>query len=82
MDSKRIEYGVYKSALAEGRSLAMEEINTILEEERRQKEEAKKEEMKMLSMTVQILHENGMNIQQIAEKLKRPEEDVREILEK
>lgn len=89
LDSKRIEYGVYKTALAEGRSLAMEEINTILEEERRQKEEerrqkeaAKKEEMKMLSLTVQVLHENGMDIKQIAKKLKRPEKAIRKILEK
>ena len=60
----------------------MQEFNDIVEEERRQKKEAKKEEKKMLSRTVHILHENGLNIQQIAEKIKRPEEDIKKILGK
>ncbi|XCN72825.1 MAG: Rpn family recombination-promoting nuclease/putative transposase [Candidatus Electrothrix aestuarii] len=50
------------------------------EEERRQKEKAQAEEMKMLSITAKALHESGMDMEQIARKLQRPVEVIRDIL--
>jgi predicted transposase/invertase (TIGR01784 family) len=57
------------------------------EEERRQKEaaetkaeEAQVEEKKMLSIAVKILHESGMDAEQIARKLQRPVAFILEIL--
>lgn len=98
LDSKRIEQNVYKTALAEGRSFAEQELKEAearteaakakaeeerqqKEEERRQKEKAQAEEMKMLAVTVQVLHESGMDADQIARKLQRPVEVIIEILE-
>ena len=75
LDSKRIEQNVYKTALAEGRSFAEQELKEAearTEEERRQKEQAQAAEKKMLSITVQVLHESGMDAEQIAQKLQRP----------
>ncbi len=80
LDSKRIALNVYKTALAEGRSLAEKKAQERAEEERRQKEEAQAEEKKMLTITVQVLHESGMDAQQIAQKLQRPVEFILDIL--
>jgi predicted transposase/invertase (TIGR01784 family) len=83
LDSKRIEQNVYKTALAEGRELAEQQVKKAeerAEESRRQKEKAQAEEMKMLSVTVQVLHESGMDVEQIAGKLQRPVEVIVEIL--
>ncbi|CAK8712150.1 PD-(D/E)XK nuclease family transposase [Candidatus Electrothrix laxa] len=90
LDSKRIEQNVYKTALAEGRSLVEQELKEAekraeeerkqKEEERRQKEEAQAEEKKLLSITVQVLHESGMDAEQIARKLQRPVEFILGIL--
>ncbi len=52
------------------------------EEERIKKEKAQAEEMKMLSVTVQVLHESGMDVEQIARKLQRPVEVIALILER
>ena len=51
------------------------------EEERKQREKAQAEEKKMLSMTVQVLHESGMDAKQIARKLQRPVAFIIEILQ-
>ena len=83
LDSKRIEQNVYKTALAEGRSLVEQELKEAeerAEEERRQKEQAQAEEKKMLAITVQVLQESGMDAQQIAQKLQRPVEFILDIL--
>ncbi|CAK8712135.1 hypothetical protein KKHLCK_01155 [Candidatus Electrothrix laxa] len=82
LNSKRIEQNVYKTALAEGEERAEQKVKEAearteaaqvrAEEERRQKEQAQAEEKKMLSITVQVLHENGMDAEQIAQKLQRP----------
>ncbi|MCW5203414.1 PD-(D/E)XK nuclease family transposase [Desulfobulbus sp. US4] len=98
LDSKRIEQNVYKTALAEGRELAEQELKEAearteaaqvraeeerrqKEEERRQKKQAQAEEKKMLAITVQVLHENGMDADQIAQKLQRPVEFIIDILQ-
>ncbi|MCI5125191.1 MAG: hypothetical protein D3925_12140 [Candidatus Electrothrix sp. AR5] len=87
LDSKRIALNVYKTALAEGRSRAEKKAQERAEEKRRQKEnergkkeKTQAEEMKMLSVTVQVLHESGMDVEQIARKLQRPIEVIVEIL--
>ena len=36
--------------------------------------------MKMLAVTVQVLHESGMDVEQIARKLQRPVEFIVDIL--
>ncbi len=83
LDSKRIEQNVYKTALAEGKSFAeheLKEVEARAEEECRQKEKAQAEEMRMLAITVQVLHESGMDAEQIARKLQRPVEEIINIL--
>ena len=88
LDSKRIALNVYKTALAEGRSRAEKKAQERAEkeyrqkeEERRKKEQAQSEEKKMLAITVQVLHENGIDAEQIARKLQRPVEFILDILE-
>ncbi|MCI5143605.1 MAG: hypothetical protein D3909_18150 [Candidatus Electrothrix sp. ATG1] len=76
LNSKRIEQNVYKTALAEGRSLVEQELKEA--EERAEKAQA--EEMKMLSITVQVLHESGMDAEQISHKLERPVAFILDIL--
>jgi predicted transposase/invertase (TIGR01784 family) len=49
-------------------------------EERKQKEKAQAEEIKILSITAKALHENGMDVEQIARKLQRPVEVIVDIL--
>ncbi|CAK8712160.1 PD-(D/E)XK nuclease family transposase [Candidatus Electrothrix laxa] len=90
LDSKRIEQNVYKTALAEGEERAEQKVKEAearteaaeakAEEERKQKEEAQAEEMKILSITVKVLHENGIDAEQIAQKLQRPVEFIIDIL--
>ena len=90
LDSKRIEQNVYRTALAEGEELAEQKVKEAearteaaearAEEERRQKEQARAEEKKMLAITVRVLHESGMDAEQIARKLQRPVEFILDIL--
>lgn len=83
LDNKRIEMGVYATAIADGKSLAakeIEEAKRMGQEERRQKEIAKAEERRMLVITATALYENGMAIGEIAEKLQQPVELIREIV--
>ncbi|MCI5120903.1 MAG: Rpn family recombination-promoting nuclease/putative transposase [Candidatus Electrothrix sp. AUS4] len=67
-------------AKAEEERKQKEEERREKEEERRQKEQAQAEEKKMLAITVQVLHESGMDAEQIARKLQRPVEFILDIL--
>ncbi|MGB5686704.1 MAG: PD-(D/E)XK nuclease family transposase [Candidatus Electrothrix sp.] len=83
LDSKRIEQNVYKTALAEGEERAEQKVKEA--EARTEAAEAKvkkaqAEEKKMLSITVQVLHESGMDAENIAQKLQRPVEFILDIL--
>ena len=97
LDSKRIEMGVYESAIAEGKSMAAQEIEEAKqkekeakqkeqeaigqkEEERKQKEKAQTEERKMLLITATTLHESGMTLDEVADKLQKPLELIRDVL--
>ena len=67
-------------ARTEAAEAKAEEERKQKEEERRQKEQAQAEEKKMFAITVQILHESGMDAEQIARKLQRPVEFIIDIL--
>jgi len=77
LESKRVEHNVYLTAIEEGKSLAEEEIKKAKAGE----EKAKAEEMKMIKITVKLLHEQGMDIEQIAETLQKPLELISAILD-
>lgn len=83
LDSKRIEHNVYKTALAEGRDMAQQELEEarLREQEAVSREKiAKEEEMKMLFLTVTVLAESGMSVDEIADKLKKSSEEIADIL--
>ena len=77
LDSKRIEQNVYRTALEEGRELAERKVK----ETEARAEKAQAEEKKMLAITVQVLHESGMDAEQIAEKQQRPVAFILDILQ-
>jgi predicted transposase/invertase (TIGR01784 family) len=84
LDSKRIEQNVYKTALAEGRELAEQQVKEAearTEVAEAKAEKAQAEEMNMLSITAKALHKSGMDAEQIARKLQRPVEAIISILE-
>ncbi|WP_446010691.1 hypothetical protein [Candidatus Electrothrix sp.] len=82
LDSKRIEQNVYKTALAEGRELAEQQVKEAearTEAAEAKAEKAQYEKIKMLSVTAKALHESGMDAEQIAQKLQRPVEVIVDI---
>lgn len=84
LDSKRIEQNVYKTALAEGEELAeqkVKEAEARTEAAEARAEKAQAEERKMLSITVQVLQESGMDAEQIAQKLSMPVAVIRQLLD-
>ncbi|MCI5133403.1 MAG: hypothetical protein D3904_18290, partial [Candidatus Electrothrix sp. EH2] len=80
LDSKRIEQNVYRTALAEGEELAEQKVKEA-EARTEAAEKALEEERKLLAITVNILHEGGMDAEQIARKLQRPVEFILDILQ-
>lgn len=76
LESKRIEHNVYLSAIEEGKSMAEAEVKRARAEEQK----AKEQEFKMLQITVNLLHENGLSAEQIADKLQKPTKLIEEIL--